>query len=238
MQTFYARSIRDKSPLEPRMDNNILKNFSIRKKIPVYINNNMSQYFPTRRYIKNNPFPYCSLKRCSSNLYRFNPTEEEKQFPHFKKVEKRSFFPLITRQDLMKFFNRNCSLQKSLPVIGGRSCDKKVKINLKYKRPTLSRNLSSNLRNRLANFSMDEKNLTLNVKKLNPIEESKNERYEECDILKEIVENKKDEKRLPLDNMNNLFYKPKKKTNFRKVQIFNHFKPYLVDEFKEYGSYY
>ena len=138
----------------------------------------------------------------------------------------------------MKFFNRNCSLQKSLPVIGGRSCDKKVKINLKYKRPTLSRNLSSNLRNRLANFSLDEKNLTLNVKKLNPIEESKNERYEECDILKEIVENKKDEKKLPLDNMNNLFYKPKKKTNFRKVQIFNHFKPYLVDEFKEYGSYY
>ena len=93
---------------------------------------------------------------------------------------------------------------------------------------------------------MDEKNMTLNVNKLHAIEESKNasheecknERYEECDKCKENANNKKNVKILSLDNINNIFFQPKKKTNFRKVQIFNHFKPYLVDEFKDFGSYY
>ena len=246
MQTFYAKSSRDKSPLEPRIENNIIKNFSLRKKIPVYIKNNASQFYPTRKYVKNCPFPYCSLKRCASNLYRFNQTEEEKQFPCHKKVEKLSFFPIITRQDLLKYFNKNCNWQNSLPVICGRSSDKKFKIVPKYKRPTLTRNFSSNLRNRLTNFSIDEKNMTLNVNKLHAIEESKNasheecknERYEECDKCKENANNKRNIKILSLDNLNNIFFQPKKKTNFRKVQIFNHFKPYLVDEFKDFGSYY
>ena len=63
-------------------------------------------------------------------------------------------------------------------------------------------------------------------------------RYEECDKCKENANNKKNVKILSLDNINNIFFQPKKKTNFRKVQIFNHFKPYLVDEFKDFGSYY
>ena len=78
----------------------------------------------------------------------------------------------------MKYLKQNCSLQKSLPVINGRSSDIKFKIIHKYKTPTLSRNMSSDLRHKIINFNTDEKNRTLNVTKLHPIEESKNERNE------------------------------------------------------------
>ena len=137
----------------------------------------------------------------------------------------------------MKYLNQNCSLQKSLPAINGRLCDKKFKIIQKYKTPTLTRNMSSDLRHKIINFNTDEKNRTLNVSKLHPIEETKNEGFEECDKTNDVVKENAKDKLLSFENLNSIFYKPKKKTNFRKVQIFNHFKPFLVDEFREFAAY-
>ena len=99
--------------------------------------------------------------------------------------------------------------------------------------------MSSDLRHKIINFNTDEKNRTLNVTKLHPIEESKNERNEKYDKSNDVVKEKLNDKLLSLDklNLNNIFYKPKKKTSFRKVQIFNHFKPFLVDEFREFAAY-
>ena len=76
----------------------------------------------------------------------------------------------------------------------------------------------------------------MNLNTLYPIEERKNEENEEYGKLSEVVNEERKEKILSLKNFNAIFYKPKKKTNFRKVQIFNHFKPFLVDEFKEYAA--
>ena len=240
MQTFYGQPLRLNSPVERRNENNLLRYFSPRRKIQNYINSNIHQFYPYRKYVKNSPFPYCSLKKSSSNFNNsIHKTEEEKNCPPFKKLEFRQFFPLITRQNLMKYLKQNCSLQKSLPVINGRSSDIKFKIIHKYKTPTLSRNMSSDLRHKIINFNTEEKNRTLNVTKLHPIEESKNERNEECDKSNDDVKEKRNDKLLSLDklNLNNIFYKPKKKTSFRKVQIFNHFKPFLVDEFREFAAY-
>jgi len=238
MQTFYGQRLRLNSPFERRNENNIFKYFSPRRKIPKYINSNIHQFYPYRKYVKNSPFPYCSLKKYSSNDNSpSHQTEEEKNCPHYKKLEFRQFFPLITRQNLMKYLNQNCSLQKSLPAINGRACEKKFKIIQKYKVPTLTRNMSSDLRHKIINFNTDEKNRTLNVSKLHPIEETKNEGYEECDKTNDVVKENANDKLLSFENLNSIFYKPKKKTNFRKVQIFNHFKPFLVDEFREFAAY-
>ena len=238
MKTFYAQSVRDKSPLEIRNRPNIIKNFSPRRKIPLYINSNINQFYPLRKYVKNNPFPYCSLKKYSSNFNQScRQTEEEKSLPYYRKVEFRKFFPLITRKNLKKYLNQNCSLQNGLPVISGKSCDRKFKIIPKYKKPSLTRNMSSDFRHKIIDFNTDEKRRILNVSNLIPIEERKNERYEDCDKSNDVVKENNAEKLLPLDNSNDNFYKPKKKTNFRKAQIFNHFKPFLVDEFREFAAY-
>ena len=176
------------------------------------------------------------MKKFSSNLNLSSHQTEEKNFPYYRKIENCRFFPLVTRQNLKKYLNQNCYRQKSLPVINGKSYDKEFKLIPKYKTPSLTRNMSRNQRCKISKFYTDEKNRNLNVSKLYPIEERKNEIFEGCDKTNDVVKENRDEKLLYLDNMNNIFYKPKKKTNFRKVQIFNHFKPFLVDEFREFAS--
>ena len=233
MMSFYVQSMRNRKPIENKRKTNLIKNISFRKKIPLFLNENTTHFYPYNIYIKNNPFPYRTIIKNNNSIH---DTENEKYTPYYKKINKSTFYPLVTRQDLLNFIKQKGSpQQRSLPVITGRSRDKKIKIIPKLKTPTLSRNQSSNLRRKIINFSVDEKNRSVNLNALLPIEEKKNETDEECGKLTEIVNEERKEKIISLKNFNAIFYKPRQKTSFRKVQIFNHFKPFLVDEFREYA---
>ena len=242
MRTFYSQNIRnfrDKSPCENRKENKLIKNFTSRKKVPLYLSDSVTHFYPYKKYIQNNPFPYISImKKTSSNFNLSNRRVENEKFtPYYKNSNKSSLYPFFTKKDLLKYLKRDGSpQQRSLPAIIGRSCDKKFKVIHKYKVPTLTRNQSSNLRHKIINFNTVDKNRSVNLNTLYPIEERKNEENEEYGKLSEVVNEERKEKILSLKNFNAIFYKPKKKTNFRNVQIFNHFKPFLVDEFKEYAA--
>ena len=233
MKSFYHPNIRVKSPFENRKENNLIKNFALRKKIPTYLGETTIQFYPQNKYVKNNPYPYSSFMKYIRSTQQ---TENEKFTSFYNKFDKTKLFPLVSRQNLIKFIKQKGSpQQRSLPAISGRSFGKKLKVINKYKIPTLTRNQSSDIRHRIINFNTDDKNRSVNLNELHPIEEKKNERYEECEKNSEFVTDDRRKKILSLKNFNAIFYKPKKKTNFRKVQIFNNFKPFLVDEFREYA---
>lgn len=133
--------------------------------------------------------------------------------------------------------------QNNLPVITGRSFGNKFKIIHRYKTPSNSRNQASNLKYKCIDCNNEDKSKMIKILKsscdIPSIEEEKNGRYDNCDKLNEVTKDNNEKLKLvSVNNTKRVFYVPKKRTNFHKIQIFNHYKPYLVDEFKDFGDYY
>ena len=157
-------------------------------------------------------------------------------------------------------------IKKSFPFIKGNFTGKLNKFYTRYKTPTNSRNQANKLKYKFLEninkefnntYNTEEKNIsnnqmfkrinsdnTININKnnnkndVNIKEERKNEKEEEFDINKFIKKNENKESKIISRNASsNYFYRPIIRKRFHKTQIFDHCKPFLVDEFKEYGGY-
>ena len=135
--------------------------------------------------------------------------------------------------------------QRNLPSITGRSFGNKYSIIQRYKTHVNDpHNKVNNLKYKFINFNTNRSNSGINLlntsNSVNLKEERKNDSTvdEECVKLKEILKPTNESVNVVSRNYNKrIVFKPKIRTNFRKTQIFNHFKPYLVDEFRDYGIY-
>ena len=272
MKSIYSLTRNFKSSSLNRTEDNIAKNLISKKKISIYSRDKMNKYQPlTKNTEYNKPFPFRSFVDFSSNTNNMNlPTEEEKNSSNYPKPEQSRYFPLITRQDLLKYlkkkgellkFKKHCVSceklreeneknylstldQSNLPAITGRSLANKYKIIHRYKTPLNPQNKVSNLKYKFINFntnrSNSQMNLLTNSCNIHPLEERKNDSttIEECDKSNDIPNLGNDSLNVVSRNYTKrFFYKPKIRINFRKTQIFNNFKPYLVDEFHDYGAY-
>jgi hypothetical protein len=151
-------------------------------------------------------------------------------------------------------------IKKSFPFIKGNFCGNLTKFIPRYNTPSNSRNLTnrfkkkflrnshddyfnSNINNKNNNYSTEEKNIRSKsvIKKIyekNKKEEKKNEEDNDFNLTKFLKNNDNQRfKYLSRNSQSNYFYRPVIRKSFHKTQIFNHAKPFLVDEFKEYGGY-
>ena len=153
-------------------------------------------------------------------------------------------------------YGRNYSTipQKRFPFINGNFIGDAPRFIPRYKTPTYSRysrNITKPIKYKLTkeqendnndafyNTNTDMNNMYRKYK-INDKEESKNEGVDKYSELNEIVKDNENTrfKYISRNNSNNnIFYKPIEKKRFHKTQIFNLYKPYLVDEFKEYAEY-
>ena len=203
--------------------NNINYSSENEKNAPYYPNLQKSHNFPliTRKdlikYLKKKN----ELLKFKKNCVSFGKIREKNEKNYFSTLE-----------------------QRNLPVITSRSFGNKYTNNHKFKTPINLLNKMNNIRykfiNSNTNRSNSEINLLNNSNSINLKEEKKNDSIvdEECDKLDEILKpGKENENVVSRNHTKRIIFKPKIRTNFRKTQIFNHFKPYLVDEFKDFDSY-
>jgi len=158
-------------------------------------------------------------------------------------------------------YGRNYSTvnQKRFPFIDGNFVGSGPGIIPRYKTPLNSRNKNNHFRYRLSSskeaynnevFTNINNNIMSNNNELDNIynnymindkkEERKNEEMDKFEEIDDNVGNNETKglKIISTNFSNNTtFYQPLKRTKFHKTQIFNHYKPYLVDEFKEYAEY-
>ena len=158
-------------------------------------------------------------------------------------------------------YGRNYSTvnQKRFPFIDGNFVGSGPGIIPRYKTPLNSRNKNNHFRYRLSSskeaynnevFTNINNNIMSNNNELDNIynnymindkkEERKNEEMDKFEEIDDNVGNNETKglKIISKNFSNNTtFYQPLKRTKFHKTQIFNHYKPYLVDEFKEYAEY-
>ena len=158
-------------------------------------------------------------------------------------------------------YGRNYSTvnQKRFPFIDGNFVGSGPGIIPRYKTPLNSRNKNNHFRYRLSSskeaynnevFTNINNNIMSNNNELDNIynnymindkkEERKNEEMDKFEEIDDNVGNNETKglKIISKNFSNNTtFYQPLKRTKFHKTQIFNHYKPYLVDEFKEFAEY-
>ena len=267
-------------------DNGFYKyHLTSRNKTPMNFRDTSSQFCPHQKFVDHRPYPFRSFLKSTSNFNYFNcPVKSENFIPCYKAMNKRKCLPLITRQDLAKYFKFNGTLlkhirpctscikinkgnygrnystvnQKRFPFIDGNFVGSGPGIIPRYKTPLNSRNKNNHFRYRLSSskgaynneaFTNINNNMSSNTELDNTynnymINNKKEERKnEEMDKFEEIDDNvgnneTKGLKIISTNFSNNMtFYQPLKRKKFHKTQIFNHYKPYLVDEFKEYAEY-
>jgi len=283
------------------IQNRLLNNLPENNKIPYLTPRNNSnvlfrytrnQFCPFQRFVDHRPNPHRPSSSITNYIKKFNyPTEKEKYVSCYKFIDRSKLYPLITRQDLSKYFNFDATLlkhfkpcfsckkinqgnygknyyslvKKSFPFIKGNFSGNITKFFPKYSTPTNSRNFTNKLRNKFIENIPDKYNTeeisthmntfrkTYNEEQKNQKEEKKQKEQEEHkeEIKKENKEGinnenplmKKDENNvqyvniLTRNNSTSYFNRPTIRRRFHKTQIFNHCKPFLVDEFKEYADY-
>ena len=221
----------------------------------IYFRDTIKQFCPHQRYVDHRPHPYRSFVKPPSDFNYFNnPTEKDSFVPCFKNYPKRELLPLVTRQDLAKYLKNNGKLishkrpcnscsrinygnygrnyytieHKSFPFINGNFTGTNFRVTNGFSTIYQTRNdRKRRLRYKIKNYDNNKTN-----------EEFNNEYYEN---QKNYSENKNQ------SNINrNNFYEgeyfgggatPNYKRRFNKTQIFNHYKPFMVDDFKEFADY-
>lgn len=142
--------------------------------------------------------------------------------------------------------------QEYFPTISGRTFRDRYKKIQRHKTPSSNSqnhindfnyrlNIPSNIdRNRYRNRNVNAYT-TINQMQMQKTEERKNEGSDECDKVNDVAHKDKNEKiKIKLispKNSKKLVYKIKSRKTFRKAQIFNLCKPFLVDEFKDFAVY-
>ncbi len=144
-------------------------------KLNLYLRYTRNQFCPFQRFVDHRPNPYRPSSSTPSSIKKFiYPTDKEKYISCYKFIDKKKLYPLITRQDLSKYFNLDGILlkhnkpcfsckkinqgnygknyyalvKKSFPFIKGNFSGNITKFLPKNITPTSSRNLTNNLRNR------------------------------------------------------------------------------------------
>ena len=220
----------------------------------IYFRDTIKQFCPHQRYVDHRPYPYRPFVKPTNFNYFNSPTEKDSFIPCFKNYPKRELLPLVTRQDLAKYLKNNGKLishkrpcnscsrinygnygrnyytieHKSFPFINGNFTGTNFRIINGFSTLYQARN---DRKRRLPYKIKDYDNNQTNG-------EFNNEYYEN---QKNYSENKNQ------SNINrNNFYKteyfrsgatPNYKRRFNKTQIFNHYKPFMVDDFKEFADY-
>ena len=192
--------------------------------------------------------------------YFNNPTEKDSFVPCFKNYAKRELNPLVTRQDLAKYLKYNGGLikhqrpcnscsrinngnygrnyyninHKSFPFINGNFTGTNFRITNGFNAPyQTGNNRSQQIRYKIRDYDNYHNN-------------DYNNQYNNENINNEYDENEK-EKKEDIKKENDICSKSKYinyygatskyKRTFHKIQIFNHYKPFMVDDFKEFADY-
>ena len=239
---------KNKSSLQFRTyNNNYISPYN--KKQSIYFRDTIKQFCPHQRFVDHRTYPIRTFSRPPIDFnYYNNPTEKDSFVPCFINYPKRELRPLVTRQDLVKFLKTNGRLlnhhrpcnscnrinngnygrnyytiyQKSFPFINGNFTGTNFRIRTGYQTP-----IGGGTRYKLRNY--DYKG------------DDYNQFNNECDENENKSEKIKNETNLKDKNkMASSDYfatNPKKLRKFHKTQIFNHYKPFMVDDFKEYADY-
>ena len=157
--------------------------------------------------------------------------ENEKNAPYYHNCEKNRPLPLVTRQDLIKYLKQNKKLIKRKRFCI--SCEKINEENSKNEYLTIETKNFPVINGRAFGnkFKIVHNHKTIS-----------NPRNQERCLKNKLINCKTDDKNkminiLFANNTKIVFIFPKQRTNFHKTQIFNLCKPFLVDEFKEFGKY-
>ena len=231
---------------ECKTESNNCLNQLTKKNNMKYYRDTLKQFCPFQRVVDYRPYPFRNFVRASANYnYYNNPTEKDSFFSCFVNYPKKEIQPLITRQDLKKYFKvggkilkhyKPCSAcnrirdgnygrnyytmyHKSFPFINGNFTGTNFRI--KTGKPSVkSRNdMRSSLNINDFGYTNSEKP---NIKSVN-----RNE-------FNEKVNNSC--KKSKTNNSTDIFrnYTLSEKRQFHKTQIFNRYKPFLVDDFNDY----
>ena len=213
-----------------------------------------------------NPFRNFVQPPNDFNYYN-NPTEKDTFVPCYNNYPKRELLPLVTRQDLNKYLKNNAKLfrhhkpcnscsrindgnygrnyytiyHKSFPFINGNFTGTNFRIKNRFINPYQTRN------NGQPRYNINDENNNIYQRNY---ESNIDNRYDNnmnnMNNNDVINENEKNNNETEIkQNENNTIsakntmsnYTPKFRRSFHKTQIFNHYKPFMVDDFKEFADY-
>jgi hypothetical protein len=225
----------------------------------IYFRDTIKQFCPHQRYVDHRPYPYRNFVKPPTDFNYFNnPTDKDSFVPCFKKYPTRELQPLVTRQDLAKYLKYNGKLishhrpcnscsrindgnygrnyytvnHKSFPFINGNFTGTNFGIRTGFN--STRNNRSQRLRYKIRDYDNYNTNNEYNNNFNNEYNEINNE------YNNEQKANLKDNNIINRNKYSGNEYlgaTPKYKRRFHKTQIFNHYKPFMVDDFKEYADY-
>ena len=189
---------------------------------PLLTKDNLNQILKNRRSISTRYKRPCG---CYSN-YNITKYSQEYIYPNYERNEhfyKSNNLPYIGDNDNSRYINQSRFIS---PQIANRKITNKLKDDDNYNNSKYRINTETN------NY---KNNKILQSEKNEEIEnENKAEAHEEkIEEKKEEIKDEEKEKNKKSFNYFNL--KPRRR--FHKIQIFNNCKPFLVDDFKDYGYY-
>ena len=224
----------------------------------IYFRDTIKQFCPHQRFVDHRPYPIRPFMNLPSDFNYFNnPTEKDSFVPCFKNYEKRELNPLVTRQDLAKYLKYNGGLikhqrpcnscsrinngnygrnyyninHKSFPFINGNFTGTNFRntngYNTPYTRPN-RRDYDNYHTNNDYNNQYNNENIN------NEYNENEKEKKEDFNTINV----KKDNDLISKSKYINYYgATPNYKRTFHKTQIFNNYKPFMVDDFKEFADY-
>jgi hypothetical protein len=228
----------------------------INQKNSIYFRDTIKQFCPHQRYVDHRPNPFRNFVQPPTNFnYYNNPTEKDTFIPCYNNYPRRELLPLVTRQDLSKYLKNNgrlykhnkpcksCSrinegnygrnyytiYHKSFPFINGNFTGTNFRIKNKFVTPYQTRNIP---KPRYDNNYQTNYEANIDNKNDNNVINNENEKNNET----EIKQNQNETNVVDSKNMINNF-STKFRRSFHKTQIFNHYKPFMVDDFKEFADY-
>ena len=246
------------SSLNFRTYNNVLDPYN--KKNSIYFRDTIKQFCPHQRFVDHRPYPIRSFVTPPIDFnYYNNPTEKDAYISCYKKPPRRDLLPLVTRQDLAKYIKNNgkiikhqnpcnsCSkinegnygrnyytiYHKSFPFINGNFTGTNFRsfngFNTSY----------GGNRRRIRYKIRDYDNYQTNNEYNNEINNNRNNNEHYSNQTNDgnegfKMDNNTNSGTIVNETDSNI---PKIKRRFHKTQIFNRYKPYMIDNFKEYADY-
>ena len=257
MSTF-MNGKRQNSSLNFRTYNNVLDPYN--KKNAIYFRDTIKQFCPYQRFVDHRPYPIRSFVTPPIDFNYYNsPTEKDAYISCYKNFPKGDLLPLVTRQDFAKYIKNNGKLikhqnpcnscskinegnygrnyytidHKSFPFINGNFTGTNFKsfngFNTSY----------GGNRRRIRYKIRDYDNYQTNNEYNNEINNNRNNNEYYGNQTNDgnegfKMDNNANSGTIVNETDSNI---PKIKRRFHKTQIFNRYKPYMIDNFKEYADY-
>ena len=257
MSTF-MNGKRQNSSLNFRTYNNVLDPYN--KKNAIYFRDTIKQFCPYQRFVDHRPYPIRSFVTPPIDFNYYNsPIEKDAYISCYKNFPKGDLLPLVTRQDFAKYIKNNGKLikhqnpcnscskinegnygrnyytidHKSFPFINGNFTGTNFKsfngFNTSY----------GGNRRRIRYKIRDYDNYQTNNEYNNEINNNRNNNEYYGNQTNDgnegfKMDNNANSGTIVNETDSNI---PKIKRRFHKTQIFNRYKPYMIDNFKEYADY-